>query len=60
MRNKTTNKLVGWVLLIVASIYLLNFGFGFIEFIPDNLPIIGNIDEGIAGGLFLQGIRLIK
>ncbi len=36
---------------IVGCIYLLNFGFGFVEFLPDNLPIVGNMDE--AAALFL-------
>ena len=32
-----------------ASLYLMNPGFGFIELIPDNIPMIGNLDEvGIA------------
>ncbi|QQE13133.1 DUF1232 domain-containing protein [Planctomycetota bacterium] len=31
--------------LIVCVVYLLNFSFGFIGEIPDNLPVVGNIDE---------------
>lgn len=33
---------------ILAALYLLNFGAGIIEFIPDNLPLLGNLDEAIA------------
>lgn len=36
---------------IVGILYMLNFGFGVIEILPDNLPFIGNIDEAFA--LFL-------
>ena len=36
------------VLGIISFIYLLNFSFGFIEFLPDSLPILGNIDEAAA------------
>ena len=32
----------------VALIYLFNPTAGFLEFIPDALPLVGNIDEGLA------------
>lgn len=40
----------GFVLIIgaIAVIYLINPTAGFIEFIPDNLPLIGNLDEAGA------------
>ena len=40
-----------WIVYILAAlglIYILNPGAGVIEFIPDNLPIVGNLDEGAA------------
>jgi len=45
-----------YVLAILGVIYLLNPTFGVLEFIPDNLPIIGNMDEGVATMLILAGI----
>lgn len=33
---------------VLGLFYILNPGAGFLEFIPDNLPIIGNLDEGVA------------
>ncbi len=33
---------------LLGLIYILNPTFGLIEFIPDNLPIVGNLDEGAA------------
>jgi uncharacterized membrane protein YkvA (DUF1232 family) len=36
---------------VVAGVYLLNPTLGVFEFIPDNLPIIGNLDE--AGAMTL-------
>ncbi|MBN1889772.1 MAG: DUF1232 domain-containing protein [Thermoflexales bacterium] len=33
---------------VVGFLYILNPTAGFIEFIPDNLPLIGNLDEGAA------------
>jgi len=32
----------------VCVLYLINPGMGVLEFIPDNLPIIGNLDEAAA------------
>ena len=40
---------VGNVLLgLVCLIYLINPGAGIIELVPDNIPLIGNLDEGAA------------
>lgn len=39
------------LVIILLIVYILNFGAGIIEFIPDNLPIVGNIDEGAAGAV---------
>ncbi len=41
---------------LLGFIYLLNPGAGFVEFIPDNLPIIGNLDEGAAMLLIWYGL----
>ena len=39
---------------VLAAIYLLNPGAGFIELIPDNIPIIGNLDEAGATMILLS------
>ena len=39
---------------IVSALYLLNVGFGFAEFIPDNIPIFGNLDEAAATALLIN------
>lgn len=39
---------VVYTIAILGSIYMLNPTAGFIEFLPDNLPLIGNLDEGTA------------
>lgn len=36
---------------LFALIYLINPTAGFLEFIPDNIPLIGNLDE--AGAVFI-------
>lgn len=47
-----------WVGLVtlVSFVYLLNFTFGVVE-LPDNLPIVGNMDEAAAALLFFSGMR---
>ena len=50
-------KLIWGIVGIIAIAYVLNFGAGIIEIIPDNFPIIGNIDEGTAGILLLKAYQ---
>ncbi len=45
-------RLVAIMGLVLAPIYLLNFTFGIWE-LPDNLPIIGNLDE-LAAAVWLM------
>ena len=45
-----------YLLSLIGGIYILNPSFGVLELIPDNLPIIGNLDEGAAVMLLLAGI----
>jgi uncharacterized membrane protein YkvA (DUF1232 family) len=42
-----------------AALYLLNFTLGVFE-IPDNLPVIGNLDELAASGLLFHSIQEIR
>jgi hypothetical protein len=52
----------GWpIWLIYAAavfglVYILNPTMGIFEFIPDNLPLIGNLDEGVAFVLIWFGL----
>ena len=41
---------------IIGFAYILNPTAGFIEIIPDNLPIVGNLDEGAAFLLMWYGL----
>ncbi len=53
---------VGWptwlvyILAAVGIIYILNPTSGIIELIPDNIPLIGNMDEGVAVMMILAGL----
>jgi hypothetical protein len=45
-----------YTLAVLGVIYLLNPTMGIFEFLPDNLPIVGNIDEGVAMLLVWFGV----
>jgi len=56
------SMLANIAIAVVCVIYLINPTAGFLEFIPDNLPIVGNLDEAAAtAGLLyaLSGLRVI-
>lgn len=41
-----------------AVLYLLNIGLGFVEILPDNAPVIGNLDEVLATYLMIKGFNI--
>ena len=45
-----------YVLAVLGLIYILNPTMGLLEFLPDNLPIVGNLDEGVAFMLLWAGL----
>jgi uncharacterized membrane protein YkvA (DUF1232 family) len=51
--KKTAIFFLGLAMLV----YLLNPTAGFFELIPDNIPIIGNLDEVAAVSLLLMCLR---
>ncbi len=49
-------KWLVWAFSAVGLLYILNPTLGVIELLPDNLPLIGNLDEGAAYLLVYYGI----
>lgn len=41
---------------IVSFLYLLNMSMGMFEFLPDNIPLVGNVDEVMATTLLLSSL----
>lgn len=41
---------------LLGFIYILNPTIGVFEVIPDNLPLVGNLDEGVAAVLIWYGL----
>lgn len=46
-----------FILGLFSAFYLLNPGAGIFEIIPDNVPIIGNLDEAAAAALLIACLR---
>jgi len=42
---------------LLATFYILNPGAGIFELIPDNIPVIGNLDEATAVVILLACLR---
>ena len=42
---------------LISILYLLNIGIGIFELIPDNIPLVGNLDEAGAVTLLLMCLR---
>ena len=52
-KNPLTTVIVG-VLGLFSAVFLLNPGFGALFEIPDNIPIIGNLDEAAAAAILIS------
>jgi uncharacterized membrane protein YkvA (DUF1232 family) len=50
-------KIVVFGLALLAVLYILNPTAGVFEIIPDNLPLVGNLDEAAAVALLLMCLR---
>jgi hypothetical protein len=49
-------KTLAWAILILGGVYLLNPTWG-MDVLPDNLPLIGNLDEAAVMLLMLGALR---
>jgi uncharacterized membrane protein YkvA (DUF1232 family) len=49
-----------YIFLAISVIYLLNPSAGIWEIIPDNIPIIGNLDEVAAVLIGLDALKSIR
>jgi hypothetical protein len=59
--NNRTVRIVGAVLgLIVGVIYLINPTAGILELLPDNVPLVGNLDEAGATALVIWAIQQLR
>ncbi len=54
--GRALKSLVIAALGLLAALYLVNPGAGIFELIPDNFPLIGNLDEAAAVVLLLNSL----
>lgn len=59
MKTKSP-KFLWYGALVLSALYLINPTAGIIELIPDNLPLLGNLDEAGATILLLKSLEEIK
>ena len=50
-------KIAIFCLGLLAALYILNPTAGVFEIIPDNLPLVGNLDEAAAVALLLMCLK---
>ena len=53
-------KLGALFLALLSIIYLLNPTAGVFELLPDNIPFIGNVDEGLAAYILYSCIEYLR
>ena len=49
-------KWVVYLMALIGIIYILNPSAGLLEFIPDNIPFVGKLDEGAAAFMIWLGL----
>ena len=49
--------LIVLVFAALAALYMLNPTAGFLEFIPDAFPVVGNLDEATATLIIVSALR---
>lgn len=52
--KKFVKAAIVFVIGAFCALYILNPGAGFVEFIPDNIPVIGNLDEAAAIAILIS------
>jgi hypothetical protein len=50
-------RLAALVGIVISLLYLSNLGVGLVELLPDNVPLVGNLDEAFFTVLLLACLR---
>lgn len=58
--SSRSNRVLAWLGVVLSVLYLLNFDMGIVELIPDNFPVIGNLDEVGATLLLIRCINILR
>jgi uncharacterized membrane protein YkvA (DUF1232 family) len=60
MNDRRKQIIQGVIAIVFSGLYLINPTGGIIEFIPDVIPIAGNIDEAGAVLILLWGLNNVR
>ena len=52
-------RTLAWLTIVLGSVYIINPTAGIFELLPDNLPMIGNLDEAAAMFLIFSAMRYL-
>ncbi len=52
-------RILAGLILILSLVYIGNPTSGVMELLPDNLPLVGNLDEGLVAYLALMTLRYL-
>jgi uncharacterized membrane protein YkvA (DUF1232 family) len=55
----TWARAVAWLTVVLGGIYLINPTAGIFELLPDNLPVVGNLDEAAVVLVMLAAMRYL-
>ena len=58
--NIPWKKIISGLGAALCAVYILNPTAGLIELIPDNIPVIGNLDEAALMALLIQLIKELR
>lgn len=53
-------KFTAVILALFAAFYLVNPTAGVFELLPDNIPFVGNVDEGLAAYVLYSCIEFLR
>lgn len=60
MRSKQAPLPVLILAIVLSVVYIINPTAGVLEFIPDNIPLVGNLDEAGATAMLLWAIAELR
>jgi hypothetical protein len=52
-------KAVAWLTIVAGGVYLANPTLGVFELLPDNLPVVGNLDEAAVVFIMFAAMRYL-
>jgi hypothetical protein len=52
-------KAVAWLTIVLGGLYMVNPTAGIFELLPDNLPVVGNLDEAAVVFIMLAAMRYL-